>query len=134
MAAQPLPKKGEHHMTLSAAIEQVKALKPNAYSEEALTMWLNQLEAMVQSEVHGVDPNSIMTFRWGENGDDELTICKPYDTAYIEYISAKIDFNNKEFASYNNAIEVFNNTYEEYQKFWRRTHNPLDSIRVKNYD
>lgn len=121
-------------MTLSEAIEQVKTLKPNAYSEEALTVWLNQLEAMVQSEVHGVDPASIRVFQWGLDGDSELTICKPYDNAYVEWIGAKIDFNNKEYGAYNNAVDVFNSTYDEYKKYWRRTHNPLDNIRVRNYD
>ena len=121
-------------MTLSEAIEQVKMLKPNAYSEEALTAWLNQLEATVQSEVHDVAPENIVEFKWGEDGDEPLTICKPYDSAYVEWISAKIDFNNKEFNSYNNAVDVFNNTYDEYKKFWRRNHNPLDNIRVRNYD
>lgn len=121
-------------MTLSEAIEQVKTLKPNAYSEEALTVWLNQLESLVQSEVHGVSPENIKVFQWGEGGDELLTICKPYDNAYVEWISAKIDFNNKEFGSYNNSVDVFNNTYDEYKKYWRRMHNPLDNIRVKNYD
>ena len=121
-------------MTLSQAIEQTKALKPNAYSEEALTVWLNQLEAMVQSEVHGVDPEDIRTYEWGADGNEELTICKPYDSAYVEWISAKIDFNNKEYNSYNNAVDVFNNTYDEYKKYWRRKHNPLDNIRIHNYD
>ncbi len=121
-------------MTLSEAIEQVKTLKPNAYSEEALTVWLNQLEAMVQSEVHGVDPENIVSFNWGSDGDSLLTICKPDDHAYGEWISAKIDFNNKEFGAYNNGVDVFNNTYDEYKKFWRRNHNPLDNIRVRNYD
>ena len=121
-------------MTLSEAIEQVKTLKPNAYSEEALTVWLNQLEAMVQSEVHGVAPENIVSFNWGIDGDEPLTIAKPYDHAYVEWISAKIDFNNKEYGAYNNGVDVFNNTYEEYKKYWRRTHNPLDNIRVRNYD
>ena len=121
-------------MTLSEAIERVKTLKPNAYSEEALTIWLNQLEAMVQSEVHGVCPEDIVTYEWGMDGDRELTICKPYDNAYVEYLSAKIDFNNREYNSYNNSVEVFNNTYEEYRKYWRRMHNPLDNIRIHSYD
>ena len=121
-------------MTLSEAIEQVKILKPNAYSEDALTAWLNQLEAMVQSEVHGVAPENIVTFVWGDDCDKHLTICKPYDNAYVEWISAKIDFNNKEYNSYNNAVDVFNNTYDEYKKFWRRKHSPLNNIRVSNYD
>ena len=68
-------------MTLSEAIEQVKTLKPNAYSEEALTVWLNQLEAMVQSEVHGVAPENIIKYEWGTDGDEPLTISRPYDNA-----------------------------------------------------
>ena len=121
-------------MTLSEAIEQINTLKPNAYSEEALTIWLNQLEAMVQSEVFGVDPENIRTFDWENDGDEPLTIPKPYDSAYVEWIMAKIDFNNREYGAYNNGVDVFNNTYDEYKKFWRRNHNPLDSIRVSNYD
>ena len=121
-------------MTLSEAIDQVKTLKPNAYSEEALTAWVNQLEAMVQSEAHGVEPENIVTYEWGKDEDAELSICKPYESAYVEWLSAKIDFNNKEYGAYNNGVDVFNNTYEEYKKYWRRTHNPLDNIRVRNYD
>ena len=32
------------------------------------------------------------------------------------------------------GVDVFNNTYEEYKKYWRRKHSPLDNIRVRNYD
>lgn len=103
---------------LSEAIEQVKMLKPNAYTDDMLTMLLNQFEAMVQSEVLG--RKEIFSYDWKKDGDQMLLAPSPYDICYVSYVSAMVDFNNQEYAGYANNMELFNSQYAEYKKFAQR--------------
>lgn len=105
-------------MKLSEAIEQVKMLKPNAYTDDMLTMLLNQFEAMVQSEVLG--RKEIFSYDWKSDGDQTLLAPSPYDICYVSYVSAMVDFNNQEYAGYANNMELFNSQYAEYKKFAQR--------------
>jgi hypothetical protein len=49
----------------------------------------------------------------------------PFDKMYIHYLSAMIDFNRREYASYNNTLQLFNTAYEEYQA-WITGKKPLE--------
>lgn len=120
-------------MKLIEAIEQVKRQKPNSYSDEALVDWLNELEAQMQSEVLHTDPAEIIHYTWLDDNEVELLIPSPYDRAYISYISAKIDFNNQEWASYNNTMMQHTSDYDEFKRWWMREHNPVADVKIKNY-
>ena len=50
-------------MKLYEAIERVKAEKPNAYGDEVLVKWINQIEKLAQTEIMGRDPEDNMTGR-----------------------------------------------------------------------
>lgn len=119
-------------MKLSEAIEQVKKLKPNAYTDDTLTMLLNQFEAMVQSEV--LRKEEVFSYNWKEDGNRTLLVPSPYDICYVCYVSAMIDFNNQEYAGYANNMEMFNTYYSEYRKFTqRKMMDDLLQVKVKNY-
>lgn len=119
-------------MKLSEAIEQVKMLKPNAYTDDTLTMLLNQFEAMVQSEVLG--NKEIFSYDWKADGDRELLVPSPYDICYVSYVSAMVDFNNQEYAGYANNMELFNGQYAEYRKFAQRQKKDAErEIIIKNF-
>ena len=117
-------------MTLEKAINTLDILKPNAYSDELKTQWINKLESIVQAEVMKTD--EIKQYTWSDDAQAILLVEVPYDDIYLNYLTAMVDYYNNDISSYQNSMTVFNNTYNEYLKYYRRTHES-DLGRIKNY-
>lgn len=123
-------------MKLLEAIEKVKADKPNAYSEEQLVSWLNQLEKMVQSEIMALDGEDIKEYTWKEDGDTDLLIPEPYDDTYMYYLKAMIDYNDKEYTSYNYNSQLFNSSYRTFASWYKRKYGTVEerkSVTIFNF-
>ena len=69
--------------TLKDVINAVDAIKPNAFTEEDKTMWLNEVEGMVQTEVFLFAPAEIVQYKWSDEismpsvyfPDDKTMVC-----------------------------------------------------------
>lgn len=103
-------------MKLSVCIEDVKQEKPNSFSEEKLTRFINELEAMVQ-EYLCVKPEDMIAYDWSNDADKELIVHAPFDSMYKAWLKAKIDYSNEEYYSYANNQAQFESDYEEWQAF-----------------
>ena len=103
-------------MKLAVCIEDVKQEKPNAFSEEKLTAFVNELEAMVQ-EYLGVEPNDMIAYDWTEDDEKGLLVPAPFDCMYKSWLKAKIDYSNEEYYSYANNQAQFESEYEEWQAY-----------------
>ena len=109
-------------MTIMEAIQQVDALKPNAYSVRQKILWLSQLEAMVWRLVlrQGCDPFG--GFTDATDPDTRLTMPAPFDMAYLLWLEAQIHYANEDLDLYNRAIVLFNGVFGEYKAHHRRNH------------
>ena len=112
-------------MTIMEAIQQVDALKPNAYSVRQKIQWLSQLEAMVQSLVmdaheDGGDPFTGFTDQ--TDPDTRLRMTAPFDMAYLYWLEAQIHYANEDLDLYNRAIVLFNGVYAEFKAAYKRSH------------
>lgn len=107
-------------MKLSEALEEVKKVKPNGFDDDTLTLFINKLEQNA-FETLRTPPWQRKRYKWSEDADVTLIIPPPYDTAYISWLKAQIDFNNEEHASYANNQAQFNIDYEEFEKWVIRT-------------
>ena len=56
--------------------------------------------------------------------DTVLLIPSPYDSAYLDWLSAKIGFADGEIVRYNNYITRFNDVYGQFVSEYHRTHMP----------
>ena len=121
-------------MKVLEALEQVKQLKPNAYDDEALLIILNQFEGQVKNELLNLTGDEIVKYDLINDSNTKLFITAPYDCCYPMYISAMIDFNNQEFASYNNQLDMFNSNYSEFKKWYLRENSPLKSLKIHSFD
>lgn len=64
--------------------------------------------------------------------DDYLIVPQPYDKIYKEYVMAMIDFNNREYESYNNAMAMYNYTLNALQT-WYKQRSPINQFsRIRN--
>lgn len=52
-----------------------------------------------------------------EINTSEVLAEPPYDRMYIYYLTAKIDFTRREYASYNNIMDLFNQSFVEYAEW-----------------
>ena len=116
-------------MKIAEVISKVDALKPNTYTTEDKIGWLSNLDARVKSQIidaHECDKSVIF---YGYDGlldqETELLVSAPYDEMYLRWLEAQIDYHNGEDDRYNNAIMLFNNSYEGYKRYYTRNHMPL---------
>lgn len=67
----------------------------------------------------------LMPFVTHKNINEKTLVDAPYDKMYYEYIMAKIHFFNKDYAAYNNTVDVFNASFEDYMIWWT-SRNPCE--------
>lgn len=107
-------------MKLSECIQEVRQEKPNSFSEDALTGYINEVESMVQDFL-GVAPEDFVVYDWANDGNKELIVPHPHDVMYKAYLKAKMDYANEEFYSYQNNQAQFTADYEEWQAYALRS-------------
>ena len=115
-------------MRIIDAIGRIDRLKPNAYGIQDKIWWLATLDGRIKTEI-------IDTHEGGENivynayKDDtdpntELLVAPPYDTLYIYWLEAQIDYANGEYNKYSNSMAMFNEALGAYEKYYNRIHMP----------
>lgn len=116
-------------MTLIEAINRVDALKPNAYSQEEKISWLSDLDGMILRDVikkhEGGDGITFDGYTSETPLNTELIVKDPYEEMYICWLESKIDYNNAEYARYNNSVTRYNDIYVEFSRDYNRNHMPI---------
>ena len=113
-------------MNVQQVIRLVDDIKPNAFSDEAKTAWLNEAEGLVQTEVLLLAPEEIIVYSWEEDRETELLVKPPHDKLYWAYLTALIDFANGEYLKYQNTLQMFNSHFGEYMRWYASRYRPAD--------
>ncbi len=116
-------------LTLQQCIDAVDEVKPNAYGNETKTRWLNEIEGKVQTEVMLIAGADVIQYSYPENKDWELLVGPPYDGLYPAYLAARIDFANGEYEKYQNTMQMFNDIYTDFVRWYAATYAPADAYR-----
>ena len=115
-------------MTIAEVISKVDALKPNTYTPEDKIEWLSNLDGRVKAQIIDTHECNSPIFFYGYHSiadqEMELLVPAPYDEMYLRWLEAMIDYHNSDDERYNNAIMLFNNSYEGYKKHYTRNHMP----------
>lgn len=112
--------------TLRQVIEAVEEYKPNAFSNETKTMWLNEVEGAVQTEVFLLARDECIEYSWDKHADTTLLAPPPHSKIYAAYLTAMIDFANGEYNKYANTLAMFESHWSEYMRWYARTYRPAD--------
>ncbi len=124
----PIVEKGGITMTIIEAINRLDKIKPNGYGQEDKIEWLSELDGMVKQTVtdthEGGEDISFTGYDAATPLDTVLLIPSPYDSAYLDWLSAKIDFADGEYARYNNSMTRFNDTFLAFSRFYNRKYMP----------
>lgn len=90
-------------MDTAAIIAYVDEMKPNAYSEEVKTRWLEELADTIRRECPWPVPEG-------------------WDKLFYSWLIARIDLANQEYTLYANSLQVFNDFYDEFKLWACRTY------------
>ena len=104
-------------MKLNEAISQADNIcTGNAYSNEQKTLWLQQLDNRIQSEVWHWSPGAMTEYDWngGEN-DITLLVDPPHDRMYPYWLATQICLADGEREFYALYFAEFDH---EYKKYW----------------
>lgn len=121
-------------MKLSEAIERVKLEKPHSFSANHCTVFITEIEAIVQ-EYLGIPASERIKYDWEKDGNNELIVPAPYDALYVSYLKAKIDYCNEEYQSYANNEAIHKDDMEEF-KAWAIREDKIrnkPNVKVKNW-
>lgn len=104
-------------MTISEAINQVDALRPNTYTSRQKTQWLRRCEAMILKTVLRTkqDLGDFDIMAEDPAMDTPLIVPEPWCALYVHWLEAQMHYANGEYDRYNNAITMFNDNLNGYR-------------------
>ena len=115
-------------MTIIEAITKIDAFKPNSYTQLDKVKWLSELDGNIKIEIIDthVGGSDIPFNGYDENTNisTKLLVSAPHEDIYIKWLESKIDYNNAEYAKYNNSSTAFNNAYSSFERYYNRHHMP----------
>ena len=111
---------------LGQVIQRVNKIKPNRYGDQILAAWLSDLDGRCALETMGLE--EAPAYAWPGDEGTQLLIPPPFDRVYELYLTAMIDFHNREMDSYQNDMEAFNSAMGEWMAWYRRM-NPTPPAR-----
>ena len=115
-------------MTLMEALHRIDTLKPNTHSQAEKIKWLSTLDGIIKTEVIDTHQGGEGVIFNGYEDDTDLTtillVPAPYDEIYLFWLESKIDYWNGELGKYNNSIQMFDEAFSTFQKYYNRTHMP----------
>ena len=112
-------------MTIKELIEYVDEIRPNSYSSKTKSVWINEIEGAVQTEIMGIYPAVVARYDAKDDENTELLVKAPHAKLYAWYMIAMMDLVSLGGADYENSYRVFNTFWEEYARWYLRTHRML---------
>lgn len=84
-------------MTIKGLIDKVQEEKPNAFSDEKLLSFINEIESETAEQLANTE-----WVPYDAVDTTELLVAEPYSRLYVSYVKAMIDLSNEEYGSYQN--------------------------------
>lgn len=119
-------------MTIYEVLAMVDEIQPNTYDEKVKMTWLSELDGRVFKDVvleyeHELvddgEGNMIEpTFTAYNDENQELIIPDEYADIYRHWLFAQIAYSNGETERYQNSMLMFNSSYQDYTKWYRRNY------------
>lgn len=114
-------------MRIQEAIKQVDDVKPNAFDQETKVAWLNALEGRIAAATFLLAPVEIrqLQYRLPEDLETELLVTAPNDDIYTLWLAAKIDEANGEYDKYQNTMQIYNEHYGSFLRWFAGLYDPV---------
>lgn len=115
-------------MTILEVIHEIDAVKPNTFTQTEKIKWLSEIEGVIKSEIIDTREGGerVVFEGYGEETplDTKLIVDAPYDSVYVHWLGARIDYALGEYGKYNNSRIAYNDALELFRNYYNRTHMP----------
>ena len=114
-------------MKLSTIIANVDEKRPNQFSKEMMTGWINEIESKACRQVIGRafwGKDDFEPYDYERDSEAELRIPDEHCDVYETYLFAKMDYTNGEIERYNADAAMHQAAWTEYAAEYRRSHYP----------
>lgn len=126
-------------MTLQRVLDKTDELKSSDMSRDTRIEFINEVEGKIHAEIIMVNAHlasaeecpvysTEMENETLEDTETELLVPAPWDMIYVYWLMCQIDLQNREMESYNNDRALYENAWEEFANYWRRTHMPITPV------
>ena len=105
-------------------LSQADLLSPNQYTTEQKLQWLGELEGRIYADVILAPPEKLAEME--KTWQDTLEVTWPHNDLYVHWLLAKIHQANGELELYQNRMESFNASYQNYVNWYIRTNDPAN--------
>lgn len=108
------------------AITRADELKPNEFSLERKLEWLGTLEGRLMADVYLMGPAAMAEreFVFPDSLERKLSAPWPHDGMYVQWLMAKIDEANGEYSKYQNSMQIYNEYYGNFVRWFGRNYEP----------
>ena len=116
---------------ISKIIAQVDENKPNSFSQESKVAWLAQLDGKIAADIFLMDVSEIRQLSYDPDADTEtdLLVEFPHDDIYYYWLCAKIDAENGEYDKYQNTMQLYNASYNNFVCWFSSVYDPARRCR-----
>lgn len=114
-------------MTLAEIIAQVDEFRPNMFTKEQKTAWINEIESKVVSQVINKalwGNDKFVPYEYELNAETTLRVPDESCDVYRTYLFAKMDYMNAETDRYNMDAAMHDAAWKDYASEYRREHYP----------
>ena len=127
-------KEARAHRDLSENFEYHAAKKEKNRNESRIRylerMIRNSKVVEEEQDKDTVGINTTVELLFEEDQETELIVKEPYDEMYVHWLSAQIDWNNREYAGFNATNAVFEATYSAFRNAFNQTHMPKGGRKI----
>lgn len=109
-------------LTAQEVVEQVDLLCPNQYTQEQKLGWLGELEGRICLDVPLMSEEQLEQVRQSWPGT--LLVGWPHSDLYSHWLLAKLHQADGELELYQNRMESFKASYQNYVNWYIRTYDP----------
>lgn len=112
--------------TIKKIIERVDDLRPNAFSETTKLAWISELDGKIAADVMlmSIDDIRQLEYAYPEGLDKEPLVTYPHQELYVYWLQAQIDYANGEYNKYQNSMEMYNEYYGNFVRWFANTYEP----------
>lgn len=116
-------------MTIMEAIARLDDLKFNTYPQELKIAWLSELDSKIKLNIidthEGYENATFSGYSADTPTDTVLLVPSPFDSIYLRWMEAQVDYHNEEYDKYNSSITMFNVAYGQFENHYNMHHMPL---------
>ena len=121
---------GWRGVKIQEAINWADEMKPNAFTSKVKLAWLNALEGRIPADVFLMAPAEIAVLRYTEEDmEAELLVAPPHDDIYTLWLQAKIDEANGEYNKYVNSMQIYNEHFGNFVRWFASLYEPAQGYR-----